>query len=1013
MSLTIAQRLDRVKVRLDELQWWRERETVAVTGWTFEGEQIEVGGFWPRRDGVVNFAAEAKVPEHWPIAETRLVLDLGGEALVSLTYEGGETIRFGNDPYHKEFQVRRHGFSIAAEAVARLPFGEPVREPRLNVAKLIWGDVAVHNLHLRLKLIVEACAQLGDHDVVAHLVAAAEEAFYGIDWPSATQDYIARFAPQAGQQRIWQLPPLKAGPAGLDEAQRTSVAAADLKLTDRLRELQKRYPPIGEIALTGHAHIDLAWLWPYAETRRKARRTFHTAVSLMEGSNEYLARSGFRFNQSTAQYYAQIEEDDPALFEKIVAKVKSGAWETIGGMWVEPDTNMPTGESLARQILYGQRYFEQKFGVRHTICWLPDCFGFSGGLPQLLQQGGIRSFFTIKVNWNENNKFPHDLFWWEGLDGSRVLAHTFENPWHGYNGGVTPECIVQTWNNFRGKTVHSQSLLAVGYGDGGGGVTPDYVEREMMLRDFPAMPAARWGRVEDFFGKAHDTAAATEMPVWQGDIYLELHRSTLTTQSAVKKLHRQAERALITAETLGSMAALMGADMPESLEHMWRVVLKNEFHDILPGSSIAEVYDDAERELGDIIGRAQARQQMALKLITGRLPDGDVSDAVVVVNPSLSSRPLRLRLPDGSRFATGDVIPPMGVRVYTRAGLDAAPGLTVTPTSLENDHIKVAIGEDGTVTSLIHKATGREALAGRGNQLWVYPADKPRNWDAWDLEDDYTEKGVELTQVSKVHVTAEGPHRAAITVIKRFRASTITQTYALDANGTRLDIETEIDWHDRHCLLRTLTPVDVRTTHATFEHANGVVRRTTHNNTSWDEAQFEVPGHRFADLSETGFGVALLNDAKYGYSAKGNVLGLSLVRSPVYPDPLADEGGQRFTYSLYPHAGDWHEGRVREEAEDLNQPLCGISASGVHGVSYDLLKATGVDAALSGFKLAEDGNGLILRVYEPAGRRGSFGFALPDGWSATGPLNIMEEPMDAAADALKPFEVKSWRLTKG
>ena len=689
MGLTLQQRLDRIRVRLGEPTWWREREVVPVSGWRFDGEPIELGGFWPKRDGVVTFTADAKAPEHWPLAETRLVLDLGGEALVSLAYEGGETIRFGNDPYHKEFQVRRHAFSIEAEAVARLPFGEPVREPRLNAARLIWGDVVVHNLQLRLKLLLEASEQLGGHDVVAHLIVAAEEAFYALDWPSATQDYIARFAPQAGQQRIWQLPALKDAPAALDEQQRMSVAKADLKLIDTLRELQKRYPPIGEIALTGHAHIDLAWLWPYAETRRKARRTFHTAVSLMEGSNEYLARSGFRFNQSTAQYYAQIEEDDPALFEKIVAKVKAGGWETIGGMWVEPDTNMPTGESLTRQILYGQRYFEKKFGVRHSICWLPDCFGFSGGLPQLLQQGGIRSFFTIKVNWNENNKFPHDLFWWEGIDGSRVLAHTFENPWQGYNGGVTPECIVQTWNNFRGKAAHSQSLLAVGYGDGGGGVTPDYVEREMMLRDFPAMPSARWSRVEDFFARAHDSAAATELPAWQGDIYLELHRSTLTTQSAVKKLHRQAERALITAETLGSMAALMGAEMPESLEHMWRVVLKNEFHDILPGSSIAEVYDDAERELGDIVGRAQARQQMALKLITGRLPDGDIADAVVVVNPSLACRPLRLRLPDGARFATAKVIAPMSVQVFTRAPLEAAPGLSVSPTLLENDHLKV------------------------------------------------------------------------------------------------------------------------------------------------------------------------------------------------------------------------------------------------------------------------------------------------------------------------------------
>jgi alpha-mannosidase len=1014
MGLSLAQRLDRIIVRLGELQWWREREAVPVGDWRFEGAPIALGDFWPKREGVVAFSALGAAPEHWPLAETRLCLDLGGEALLTLSSEGGETVRFGCDPYHQEFPIRRHAFTVNAEAVARRPFGEPVREPRLGTAKLIWLDLAVEALHLRLRQVAELCTELKDHEVVAHLITAAEETLHALDWPSATADYVARFASQAGQQKIWQLPPLKEKPAPLDDNQRASVSRADLKLIDALSQLQQKYPPQGQIALTGHAHIDLAWLWPYAETRRKARRTFHTALSLMEGSNEYLARSGFRFNQSTAQYYALIEEDDPALFERIVAKVKSGAWETIGGMWVEPDTNMPCGESLTRQLLYGQRYFEQKFGLRHTVCWLPDCFGFSGALPQLLKQAGINAFFTIKVNWNENNRFPYDLFWWEGIDGSRVLAHTFENPWHGYNGAVNAECIVNTWRNFKQKALFDQSLLAVGYGDGGGGVTPEYIEREMQLRDFPVLPTTRWTRVEDFFARAHATAGHKELPVWTGDIYLELHRATLTTQSAVKKLHRQAERALITAETLASMAMLMGApEVPESLEHMWRIVLKNEFHDILPGSSIAEVYEDAERELSEITGRALARQQMALKAMVDLLPDGDVQDAVVVVNPSLSERPLRVRLTDGSEFSSPERVPPMSVTAHTRAALEPAPGLTVTPSSLINEHLRVTLGNDGAITSLVHKSTGREVLAGRGNQLWVYPEDKPRNWDAWDLEDDYARRGIELNLVTAMQIVDQGPHRAAIRVTRKFRNSTIAQTYALEANGNRLDIETEIDWHDRHCLVRSLTPVDMRCPYATFEHANGVVKRTTHTNTSWDQAQFEVPAHRFADLSEAGFGVAILNDAKYGHSIKGNVLGLSLVRSPVYPDPLADEGGQRFTYALYPHAGDWHEGRVREEAEDLNQPLIGVTASGVHRVALSLVQTAGIDAALSALKPAEDRRGLVLRVYEPAGRRGDFAVTLPEGWQIVAPVNILEDEISREdGPALKPFEVRSWRIAR-
>jgi alpha-mannosidase len=1013
MALNLAQRLDRLKVRLEELDFWIERESLPVSGWTLNGSAIEVGSFWPSREGVFAFAAEASVPGHWPIAETRLFLDLGGEAIARLVY-ADERVSFGNDPYHKDFPVRAHEFRIEVEAVARLPFGEPVREPRFIGARLYWRDTALATLRDRLQLVAETCDELIDHEVAPHLIAAAEAALYALDWPSGSADYNARFAPQRGQQKIWELPPLKANPDGLTEAHRASVVAADAQLTAALKALQQRYPQQGQILLTGHAHIDLAWLWPYAETRRKMRRTFSTAISLMEGSNEYLAQSGFRFNQSTAQYYAQIEEDDPALFAEIKAKVAAGGWETVGGMWVEPDTNMPTGESLVRQVLYGQRYFEQKFGIRHTVCWLPDCFGFSGGLPQILKQGGITSFFTIKVNWNETNTIPGDLFWWEGIDGSRVLAHTFDNPFQGYNGAVSPLSIYHTWKNFRQKTAHHTSLLAVGWGDGGGGVTPEYVEREMLLRDFPVLPKARWGRVEDFFAAAHETAKSAPLPVWQGDIYLELHRATLTTQSATKKAHRQAERALITAETLASLAALLGAEQPESLEHIWRVVLKNEFHDILPGSSIAEVYDDAERELNDAVGRAISRQQFALSAIVGRIPDGDVADAVVVVNPSLSRRPLRVTLSDGTHFSTPDVIAPLGIKVFTRAMLEPLEGLSVSEAHLENAHIRASIGADGTVTSLVHKATGREALAGRGNQLWVYPFDKPRNWDAWDIDDDYPKKGVELTQPESIKVVENTPSRAAVRVVRRYRASTITQTYVLDANGTRLDIATELDWHDRHLLLRTVTPVNVRTTHGTFEHANGVVKRTTHDNTSWDQAQFEVPGHRFIDMSEPGFGVALLNDAKYGHSAKGNVLGLSLVRSPVYPDPLADEGGQRFTYALYPHAGDWHEGRVREEAEDLNQPLFAAAATGVASVSYEPIGTTGIPAALSALKPAEDGNGLILRVYEPSGRRGYFGVTVPDGWSLGEPLDILEEPIERGQGAeLRPFELRSWRVVRG
>jgi len=989
MALTTTQRLDRLKARTLELSFWRDRESMEVGGWTVDGKPIVPGALWPDRHGTHQFAARTEAPAHWPLDEIRLQLDLGGESLVTLLWSGGATT-FGLDPFHQEFPVSARGFEIAAESVARFPFGEPNREPRFVRAQLIRLDRAVHDYHLLLRQIAEAVAVLGSHEVVPHLLEAAETSLRRLDWPSASRVYVARTASGEWQQKIWELPELMEAPQGLDQAQRQSVVTAHEGLVARLRELQAAYPPQGRLLLTGHAHIDLAWLWPYDETRRKMRRTFHSALKLIERSPD------FRFNQSTAHYYAQVEEDDPALFDRIKAAVAGGQWETTGGMWVEPDTNMPAGESLVRQLLYGQRYFERTFGVRHTVCWLPDCFGFSPALPQLLVQAGITGFFTTKVNWSETNRIPADLFWWEGLDGSRVLAHTFDNPMVGYNGFVQPDCFVPTWANFKSKALHGTSLLAVGYGDGGGGVTPEMLEREVQLRDFPAIPSARWGRVEDYFSSVLNAAEEKRLTVWSGEIYLELHRATLTTQSAVKRLHRQAERALVTAEVVASLGHLLGAPRPASLESDWRLVLKNEFHDILPGSSIHEVYADAERELIGVIANARSIQAGALASIAALLPKGEIADALLVVNPSLDPRPL----PGSSETVT-----PLSITVFDRARLRPVAGLSIAARKLENTHIAATIGEDGSVTSLVHKATGREALSAP-MRLWVYPVDKPRNWDAWDIDEDYAVVGSPLDKPESIVLDGE-----SIRVTYRYRDSSVTLTYRLDAHSRRLDVETHLDWHDRRTLLRVLAPANVRAARASFECAYGVIERPTHTNTSWDEAMFEAVAHRFVDLSEHGFGLALLNDAKYGHSARGNVLGLSLVRAPIYPDPFADEGEQQFTFALMPHAGGFAEGGVQQQADDLNQPLLILATKGLATGTLTPIALSGHPVALSALKPSEDDDGLILRVYEPAGGRGPLAIRLPAGWKVSSAVNLLEEPLPAET-GISPFEVRSWRLSR-
>jgi alpha-mannosidase len=1016
MPLTSEQRIQRLQKRLAELELWTVRREMPLAEWTFNGEPIAAGASWPTREGVVVFRhPEIAVPRGWPLDRTRLQLDLGGEGLVRLNYTNGAEEGFGLDPNHRRLPLYGHSFSVAAECVARHPFGVPNRDPRLNEAQLIWVDIELVDLVLRLRQVVETALELKGHEVVDPLLSSAERAIHKLDWPTATGPYLARAARGHELQRIWELPAgLSDAPEGLNDAESASVAAASEQLTSDLKTLRQHYPPSGALGLSGHAHIDLAWLWPLAETRRKAARTFHTVAGLMDRYRD------FRLNQSTAELYAGIEEEDPALFERIKEKVKGGQWEPIGAMWVEPDTNMPTGESLVRQLLYGQRYFERVFGRRHTVCWLPDCFGFSPALPQLLRLAGVSHFFTIKVNWSETNKMPFDLFWWEGLDGSRVLGHTFDNPVGGYNAKTSPRAILETWRNFRGKSHYPESLLSFGFGDGGGGPTEEMLERQRQLADFPVVPSLRPVKVAEWFHAVCEKVAGDpDLPVWVGEMYLELHRGTLTTQGRTKFLHRRAERALIAAETLSSMAALLGAPIAPSLEEYWRIVLRNEFHDILPGSGIREVYEQAEAELASVVAVGNNVIEKQLAAIADRLAGRGRRRGVLVVNPDLSPRPLRIEargdLPSGQRVKGGTVV--AGSRVVP--GLSAVmvldderqDGLSVERDHLENNYLAVDIAADGTLARVYDKRAGREILADRGNQLWAY-VDKPRDWDAWDVEEDYPRRGEEVVATAPLEIAERGPHRAAIRIVRRFRNSEIVQTARLWSNSARLEFKTDIDWHDRRILLKARFPLAIRSDYATFECAHGVIRRPTHRNTSWEQARFEVAAHRFADLSEHGYGVALLNDGKYGHHAMGNELGLSLLRSPVYPDPLADEGRHSFTYALYPHGGDWLSGGVLAEAEDLNQPLLCRPAQADAPSAWTAVALGGLQLGLSAFKPAEDGGALILRTYEPAGARGRVQVGLPEGWRLGDEVGLLEETVGAADLGFLPFKVHSWKIER-
>ncbi len=975
MALTHAQRLEWLEARIVELESWVAREWTDLDRWTFDGAPLALGAPWPDRAGVHRLA-HPEVPGVWD----RLRLDLGGEGLVRIGSR-----QYGLDAEHREFPLDGGPFSVAVEIVARLPFGMPSRDARLTLARVVRVDEPLERLVRRLRLVAETARALGE-DI--GLVDCAAAALRELRWPSATAPYIARVAETEQMRNVWELP------AGLDEhppqLADAGVPEALDALSRGLTALRERHPPVGALTLTGHAHIDLAWRWPLEETRRKAQRTLSTAAELLDRHAE------LHFNQSTAQLYAFLEEDDPALLERLAAHARDGRFEPIGGMWVEPDCVMPAGESLVRQLLYGQRWFAGRLGAPHTVCWLPDCFGFTPALPQLLAGAGIRHFFTIKLSWSETNRFPHDLFWWEGLDGTRVLAHMFDNPHGGYNGVAGPPAALATWRNARSG--HAESLLSIGYGDGGGGPTEEMVQRVADMAELPVVPRQRFGRVDEFFARAE----VGGLPTWSGELYLELHRGTLTTQGRTKRLHRRAERDLVAAEALAALAHLAGGREPWSLEPLWRILLRNEFHDILPGSSIREVYETAEAELASVVDGAGEVADRALAELAARLePDGE-GDAVVLANPDLSPRPIRATVAGAPFTAPGTVAGLAIVRVP--AGSPAGP-LSAGADFLENDLVRVEVAGDGTLRSVFDKRAGREVLTGRGNQVWAY-VDKPREWDAWELDAAYADEGTELT-ASEVRLVEDGPHRAALRVERVFRDSRIVQDIRLWAGSPRIDFHTRFDWHDRRWLVKARFPLAVRSPRATFETAFGVVERPTHRNTSWDEARFEVPGHRFADLSEPGFGVALLNDGRYGHHALGSELGLSLLRSPVWPDPLADEGEQELVYALLPHAGGWLEGGVLTEAQDLNRPLYAVAARG-GPASLRPLRIEGLPVALGALKALEDGGGLVLRVYEPQGARGTFAIDAP-GWTFS-PVDLLER--DAAAAELGPFAVRSFRAAR-
>jgi alpha-mannosidase len=881
---------------------------------------FRTGDRWGAPWSTTWFRIHAHVPQEWTGQPVVAVFDIGfdghtGFTCEALAWRDGKPWR-GVDPNHRWLPIdsTELDFYLEASAIAKAVVAGPAEAPSM-ISLRESDEPAFIFRQADLQVQDEAARRTAlDFQVLYELAAALPDG----DRRSQVLDALRRFA-----------------------------ASDDAAVLSEVLEQPSRSSHL--ITAVGHAHIDTAWLWPMRETRRKCARSFSTALALMDEYPDYV------FACSQAAQYAWMKETYPSIYQGIREKVAAGQWEPVGSMWVEADCNLPSGEALVRQFLHGKRFFMQEFGVDTRELWLPDVFGYPASLPQLIAQSGGAYFLTQKLSWNDTNKPAHQTFMWEGIDGTAIFTHF--PPADTYNGSFSAAEIVRSANDFKDKDRSNRSLYLYGWGDGGGGPEPDMIESAHRLRSLGGAPRVELGRASDFFPAAEQEGR--DLTTWVGELYFELHRGTYTSQARTKLLNRRAEQALREAE-VWSVAARR--EYPRDLlESAWKRLLINQFHDVLPGSSIDWVYEDAESELEGVIEVAGGVISSAQAELAGE------GDQLTVFN--VNSHPRREVIEVDGRAVLVEA-PACGWASIDGAARPDVEAVSVSGPAMENGLIRVTWDERGLLTSIWDKHASREVLSagGLGNMLQLHE-DNPKNWDAWDVDADYRQHSTDITSLAGVTVEMDGPLRATVRFVREFGRSRLEQRMVMDAGSRVLRFETEVDWHEEHRFLKVAFPVAVRSPRATYEIQFGHVERTTHTNTSWDQAQFEVCAHRWADLGEAGYGVALMNDCKYGYDIRGSVMRLSLLRAPTHPDPAADQGRHRFTYALMPHPGGFRSAGVIAAAEDLNHPLQVVRGSLTRGTGNSLIEVDTPEVVIEAIKRAEDSDAVIVRLYEAWGGR--------------------------------------------
>ncbi|GIP28399.1 alpha-mannosidase [Paenibacillus sp. J23TS9] len=969
------------------------------------GPVVRVGDHWGGRDKYAWFMTKVEFPQGWKGLDVIGLIKLGEtgggncSGYEAQVYLNGEPLQ-ALDRNHAELffpadavDAGRAELAIYAWSGLTAPDGRSPFDHRIDSLSMAVLDADVDDLYYTSLHMLQTVKQLDERQLERHeLTSALEEAFRCLDWS------------QPGSEAFY-----------------ASAVVARQMLRERLEAIPRGPRP--QVTAVGHCHIDVAWLWRLQHTREKSGRSFSTVLQLMERFPEYV------FLQSQPQLYAYLKKDFPMLYDKIKDRVQSGNWEATGAMWLESDCNIPSGESLVRQLLTGKRFFKDEFGVDNRVLWLPDVFGYSWALPQILKKSGIDYFMTTKISWSQYNRFPYDTFTWRGIDGTEILTHYITTPdndgswFYTYNGNVTGASVQGLWNNYRQKDINDNLLLAYGWGDGGGGPTRDMLEAVRRYEDMPGAPQVKAGGAEDFFVQLEEQVKDQPLlHLWDGELYLEYHRGTYTSQAYNKRMNRRMELLLHNAEYLNTFALALNPEhaYPSAqLAESWEIVLRNQFHDIIPGSSIHEVYEDSKIEYEESEKLALAAIENGLAGLNGhkddKAEDGAEKGLPVRIFNSLGwtrSFLAEVKLDDAAAFSwytadgvklniqpaaeksalqAGKVlvavqdVPAYGyITIYGRSEKDgssvdapASGGHASESWSIKTDHLEtpyysIRLNASGQIVSLFDKQAGREVLKPDqpANMLQVFE-DKPMAHDAWDIDIYYQDKMTVVDNLQELTVLEAGPLRGVLKLVYSYQNSTIEQHLTVYRDHPRIDFKTSVDWNEHQQLLKTAFPVEIRSTKATYEIQFGNVERPTHWNTSWDYARFESVAQRWVDLSEGGYGVSLLNDCKYGHDIRNHVIRLSLIKSAVYPDGNADQGLHEFTYSLYPHSGGWYEAGTHQTACELNAPLMSAAVSGSAGLP-DVLGMLKVDARnimIDTVKKAEDGQTLIVRLYEFGGIR--------------------------------------------